>query len=212
MMPTRSTVFPLTLKHTATLLFAALALPGSVNAAELRVRTQTGYQTNQVEFRRVEYVGQCPGTSISSGPLRGEFVSDTTPPAPGRRVIIRNVTEGMKRDPSPFTDRDYSKGQYSQSFDFGIDDRHRTRTFSVFEGENEFEYEIREKDKVIEQGSFTADVLIQDVGVFPRDAICSNELKCRNELVDCGTNDDGSRRQQTRERCYTTTNCRCPGS
>ncbi|MBW4649777.1 MAG: hypothetical protein KME06_13955 [Kastovskya adunca ATA6-11-RM4] len=33
MTPTRSTVFPLTLKRTATLLFTALVLPGSVNAA-----------------------------------------------------------------------------------------------------------------------------------------------------------------------------------
>lgn len=204
-----SIVVPLALKRAAVLL-TAVVLPASANAAELRVRTQAGYQTNQIEFRRVEYVGQCPGIILSSGTLRGQFVSETVPPASGRRVIIRNVTEGMKSDPYPYSDREYSEGQYSEGFEFGIDDRHRTQTFSVLEGENKFEYEIREKDRVIEQGSFTAGVIVKDVGVFPRDTICSNQLECRDESVDCGTNKDGSRRRGKRERCYTTTNCRCP--
>jgi hypothetical protein len=189
---------------------AAIALPASALAAELQVRSRTGYQTNRVEFRRVEYVGQCPGIDITSGTLRGEFISEETPPAPGRRVRIQNVTRGMSGDPYPFTDREYSRGNASEAFEFGIDDRHRGQTFSVLAGENELEYEIYQDNRVIEEGTFAIDVAINDVGVFPRAAICSDSVQCREEEIVCGKNDDGSRRRGTRERCFTVTDCECP--
>jgi hypothetical protein len=210
MAPKSFSALAVTLKSTAALMVAAFVLPATANAAEFRVRSQTGYQVNRIEFRRVEYVGQCPGIVVSSGALNGQFISATAPPAPGRRVKIQNVTEGMKNDPYPFTDREYDQGQYSQSFEFGIDDRHRGQAFSVLEGENEFEYEIRENNRIIEQGSFTAEVVINDVGVFPRDTICSEKLECRDENVDCGIDANGDRRIRTRQRCFTTTSCTCP--
>lgn len=189
---------------------AASALSASALAAELQVRSRTGYKTNRVEFRRVEYVGQCPGIEITSGTLRGEFISEETPPAPGRRVRIRNVTRGMSGDPYPFTDREYSRGKVSEAFEFGINDRHRGQTFSVLEGENELEFEIYQDNRVIEEGTFAIDVAINDVGVFPREAICSESVQCREEEVVCGKNDDGSPRRGTRERCFTVTDCKCP--
>ncbi|MEW6491224.1 MAG: hypothetical protein AB1589_01550 [Cyanobacteriota bacterium] len=215
MMPKRFPALAVTLITTAAILLATVVLSAdglSANptAGKLRVRSQTGYQENQIEFKRVEYVGQCPGTDISSSSLSSEFVSETTPPAPGRRVIIRNVTQGMNSDPYPFTDREYEKGQASESFKFGISDRHRSQSLSVFEGKNQFEYEIRDKNTAIEQGTLTVDVAVKDMGVFPREAICSDQVQCRDESVDCGKNDDGSRRRGKRQRCYTTTNCQCP--
>jgi hypothetical protein len=194
----------------AACLLSADPLTANPSTGQLRVRSQTGVQMNQVEFKRVEYVGQCPGTNISANALSGEFVSDTTPPAPGRRVIIRNVTAGMNSDPYPFTDREYEKGQASEGFGFGISDRHRGQALSVIKGLNQFEYEIREKNSILEQGKFTVDVVVRDMGVFPRDAICSEQLQCRDESVDCGRNDDGSPRKGKRQRCYTTRNCQCP--
>jgi hypothetical protein len=215
MTPKSFPALAVTLTKTTAVLFAAFVLSGDALSApptgKLRVRSQTGYQENRIEFKRVEYVGQCPGTDISSNSLSGEFLSETAPPAPGRRVIIRNVTEGMNGDPYPFTDREYERGQSSEGFKFGVSDRHRSQSLAVLEGKNQFEYEIREKNRAIEQGTFAVDVTIKDMGVFPRDTICSEQLQCRDEQVDCGTNSDGSRRRGTRQRCYTTTNCQCPG-
>lgn len=205
----------ITLTLTIAMFLAAFVVSGdalwaSSPAGKLRVRSETGYQENQIEFKRVEYVGQCPGTNISSGSLSAEFVSETMPPAPGRRVIIRNVSEGMNSDPYPFTDREYERGKASENFKFGISDRHRSQSLSVWQGKNQFEYEIREKNQAIEQGKFIVEVAVRDMGVFPRDSICSEQVQCRDEEVDCGKNDDGSRRRGKRQRCYTTTNCQCP--
>jgi hypothetical protein len=71
-------------------------------------------------------------------------------------------------------------------------------------------YEIYQNDRVIEEGTFAIDVAITDVGVFPREAICSDSVQCREEEIVCGRNDDGSRRRGTRERCFTVTDCQCP--
>lgn len=183
----------------------------NANGAQVLVSNGSSADVNMIKFKRIEYVGQCPGVVLSPGTRQSRFSSSSTHPAPRSRAIIRNVTQGIDNNPYPYTDRGYNNGQYSEGFDFSIDDRHRTRTFSVLEGDNKFEYEIAQDNKVIEKGAFTARVSVEDVGVFQRDAICKQEITCRDEyLEDCGDRDKAARRRRTRHLCYPTTKCECP--
>ena len=201
-----------TLKSTAILLIAALVLAATFvlkvqaneTGARLIVLNGNAADTNLIKFQQTEYVGQCPGTSISSGSRRGQFVSSSTPPAPNRRVIIRNVTEGMNSDPYPYTDREYDKSRYSEGFSLYPGTSHDQQNFSVLKGENKFEYEIRENDKVIEQSSFTAQVSIKDQGVFSRESICEEKLTCYDRERDCNN------RKDKYQICHPTTSCTCP--
>lgn len=79
-------------------------------------------------------MGQCSGVVLSPGTLKARVTSGLTPSAAKRRVIIKNVTDGMDKDPYPYTDRSYDAGLYSEDFDFSIGDKHKTWTFSVLEG------------------------------------------------------------------------------
>ncbi len=44
------------------------------------------------------------------------FMSSSTPPAPGLRVIVHNITADMQGNPSPYTDREYDQGIRSEGF------------------------------------------------------------------------------------------------
>jgi len=150
----------------------------AASTEKIQVRKGENFEVNFIRFDRVQYAGECPGLEIrDAGKVK--FISSTMPPAPGRRVLIRNVTRGINDDPFPFTDREYDEGQYSEAFIFGLNSRHRGRRFSVLEGENHFTYEIKENDKVIEAGSFIAQVSIQDVGTKVRNRICQSEWQCQ---------------------------------
>jgi hypothetical protein len=208
-----------TLKRSGVLLVSAMVLVvvfvlnANANGAQVLVSNGKSADVNLIKFTRVEYVGQCPGVVISPGARQAKFSSSSTAPAPRRRVIIRNLTQGIDNDLYPYTDRAYDRGEYSQGFDFALDDRHRTRTFSVLEGNNKFEYEIKEDNKVIEKGAFAAQVSVKDVGVFPRDAICQEERIC-NDVAEYGYNCDDKDKvlaqRRKRQVCYPTTKCTCP--
>lgn len=197
--------FFLSTRVNASELFTQKQVTPPENTAEFLVKTPTGFDANKLTFQQTEYVGQCPGTGISPNVIQGRFVSRTLPPASGRRVLIRNVTPGLNNDPFPYTDRNYSDDQYSEGFDFSLGDRHRRQTFSVIAGVNQFQYEISERKQILERGTLTADVIIKEIGVFPREAICTEQLQCRDESVNCGDDKKG-----TRQRCYTTSSCNCP--
>ena len=101
------------------------------NEAQFRVKNENAFNINLIQFKRVEYVGTCPGTVISPDSQSARFVSSKTPPGPNRRVMIKNVTDGMETNPYPYTDRGYNKGEFSEDFAFKLGNSHKTRTFSV---------------------------------------------------------------------------------
>ncbi|MEG4215778.1 hypothetical protein QUA27_09655 [Microcoleus sp. Pol14C6] len=175
--------------------------------AQFRVKNENTFNINLIQFKRIEYVGPCAGTVFSPDSQSARFVSSKTPPGPNRRVIIKNVTEGMETNPYPYTDRGYDKGEFSEDFGFKLGNSHKTRTFSVLEGENKFLYEIKENDQVIEQGALTAEVSIQSLGTFPRQQICEDKVECR-DTSDC--RDRKGRKRSCRRECFPVQQCRCP--
>ena len=87
---------------------------------------------------------------------RATFISSNTPPAPGLRVAIRNVTPGIDQNPSPHTDREYHKPPTSEGFKVSLGTIHSGRFLAVQPGENHFSYEIKRGKTIIESGTFTA--------------------------------------------------------
>jgi hypothetical protein len=177
--------------------------------AQFRVKNENSFNINMIQFKRVEYVGQCPGSGISPDSQSARFVSSKTPPGPNRRVLIKNVTDGMETDPYPYTDRSYDKGEFSESFEFKLANSHKTRTFSVLEGENKFAYEIKENNQVIEQGALTAQVSVQNLGTFPRQQVCENKVtsQCQDD-ADC--RERRRKGKSCRIECVTVQSCTCP--
>lgn len=187
---------------------ATSGLRAQTTPAFFRVSNASSSDINLIQFKRADYVGQCPGTGFSPNVISARFASTKTPPAPNRRVVIQNVTPGMETDPYPYTDRSYDRGELSEDFELRVSKEHKTRSFSVLEGENKFSYQIKENEQVIEEGSFTAQVSIQNLGVFSREAICEEKLECRNNS-DCYDR-DGKRKRSGDQRCYKTRSCHCP--
>ncbi|MEY3870538.1 MAG: hypothetical protein ACRCT1_12020 [Microcoleaceae cyanobacterium] len=183
----------------------------SQNQAQILVRNENSLDANLVKFKQVEYVGQCPGTVITGNIPKGRFQSSTTSPNSNRRVIIKNVTLGMENNPYPYTDRNYDTGEFSERFDFGLDSRHRTKSLSVVEGENQFKYTIQQKENenenIVEEGELMVKVEIQNLGVFPRSAICEEKVTCEEGNKNYHKN---SQHNWQGKSCYTTTRCHCP--
>ncbi|WNZ46190.1 hypothetical protein Q2T42_00215 [Leptolyngbya boryana CZ1] len=102
----------------------------------------------------IRYTGECPGEQVASA--RSRFYSKTTRPAPELRAVIRNVTFGFPGETKPFTDREYFNGDVSEDFDIRFGDEHKGRFLAVRPGENQFEYEIKRGNQVLESGGFTA--------------------------------------------------------
>ncbi|MCU0551513.1 MAG: hypothetical protein MUC48_19390 [Leptolyngbya sp. Prado105] len=102
----------------------------------------------------IRYIGECPGELPPS--VRGRFFSQTTRPAPELRAVIRNTTFGFAGEAKPFTDREYFSGDVSESFNVRFGDQHTGRFLAVQPGENQFEYEIRRGQQVLESGKFSA--------------------------------------------------------
>ncbi|NEQ86762.1 MAG: hypothetical protein F6K26_43920, partial [Moorea sp. SIO2I5] len=137
-------------------------------------------ELNQVEINETKYKGECPGYSWSSREAR--FTSSTTPPARKRRVIVRNITRGVASDPYPYTDREYYEGRSSEGTEMSFGKRHHSKYFHVLDGENTFEYEIKERDRVLESGVFTA-VIKRNVDVRQRDSYPITKSVCMNSEV-----------------------------
>ncbi|MBM0742088.1 tetratricopeptide repeat protein [Phormidium sp. CLA17] len=88
--------------------------------------------------------------------FRAWFVSPSLPPAPDLRVIIRNITAGMNQKPFPYTNRTYDKGWISEELILGFGTKHDGDAFVLTDGKNDFTYEIKQGDRVLESGSFNA--------------------------------------------------------
>ncbi len=161
-------------------LFSISQAPNSANAQSPRSLLQTGLEFQESPFFNVgsitsllvtqtTYSGSCVGGSFipsSSGsvatrtevePARARFVSSATPPASELRVIIRNITEGIDQNPSPYTNRKYNK-QLSEQFQLRLGTSHSDQYLAVREGKNNFSYEIKRNNTVIESGTFTATI------------------------------------------------------
>ena len=137
-------------------------------------------ELNQVEINETKYKGECPGYSWSSREAR--FTSSTTPPARKRRVIVKNITRGVASDPYPYTDREYYDGRYSEGTEMSFGKRHHSKYFHVLDGDNTFEYEIKERDRVLESGVFTA-VIKRNINVRQRDSYPITKSVCMNSEV-----------------------------
>jgi hypothetical protein len=86
------------------------------------------------------------------------FISSKTLPAPGLRVVIINLTPGIDQNPSPYTDREYDKVPASEGFRVNMGTNHSGRYLAAQEGKNNFSYEIKRNNTVIESGAFTATI------------------------------------------------------
>ncbi|KAM3095386.1 hypothetical protein ACKFKG_13765 [Phormidesmis sp. 146-35] len=143
---------------------------------------------NQANFVMTEYFGDCQSTVISE--LEASFISEKTPPAPHRRVIIRNVTQGVSANPYPYTDREYDERRpTSETARASLGNTHDRRRFNLVEGNNEFQYEIKERNRVIDSGKFSAQVLkrlerVQSDAKWEQKKICKNSSVSLNECAD----------------------------
>jgi hypothetical protein len=111
---------------------------------------------------------------------------------------MRVIHIAIQHRPTPFTDRDYSKGRTSESALVEFGTSHKLTRFVVLEGENTFEYQIKQGANVIEAGSFTAD-LSRDERTRDRSAVCSDEKYCRDSE---DTPLDQCKKVRTRTICY----------
>ncbi len=148
-------------------------------AVGLRFGAQS--QLNQAEFLVTEYSGDCAG--IQTSELAASFISEKTPPAPYRRVLIRNITRGIIANPYPYTDREYDERRpSSETARTSLGSTHNGKYFNLMEGENEFEYEIKERDRVIDSGKFSAQI-VKTLQRVQRDAEWENKKVCKNSSV-----------------------------
>jgi hypothetical protein len=135
---------------------------------------------NQITLNGVEYTGEC-----AAGPffpeLTGTFISQKTPPAPYTRVLIKNVTSGVSIDPNPYTNREYDERRpTSEIAKMSFSRRHQMRSFGVVPGLNTFEYTIKQRDQVLETGTFTSDIATnireeERNATWIRDKVCANK-------------------------------------
>lgn len=138
-------------------------------------------ELNYIPITEIKYDGECPGKE--DNPSQDVwFYSSQTTPAPGRRVVVRNVTRGLASDPYPYTDREYEEGRQSERARMTFGTEHRGQYFVALDGENQFEYEIKQNDLVIESGSFTA-VVDRIPDVRRRDARVETQSVCANSAV-----------------------------
>lgn len=148
--------------------------------------SQTGFifeairELNEVRLTTIQYMGECPGES--SPEVKAWFTSATTPPGEKRRVVIRNVTPGIDPDKQPYTDREYQEGTVSEATLIEFGTKHSSRRFHVIPGENEFQYEIKERENVIESGSFES-ILESDVKTETRNSSLKTEQVCASSSV-----------------------------
>jgi hypothetical protein len=136
---------------------------------------------NALSLPVYRYVGECPGGGV--GRITAAFQSTTTQPAKDLEVVIRNVTAGIDDDPYPNLERDYDQGSTSERADIGFSaDQIRVfigrRTMAVMPGLNQFEYEIKDGDRVVEQGEFATRVVPMPI-VQERRAQQRTEQYCR---------------------------------
>jgi len=146
--------------------------PGLTEAAMAEVGlslSSGGGISERLEIQQQRIIGS--GTSfLSPVDAAGRFISESTPPAPGQRVTLFNITPGFSSE--PFTKRDYSDANGSELITFSPGTEHETRRFSVLPGsattpkQNDFRYEIRDaRGSLLEDGEFSVSVALSSIPV-----------------------------------------------
>jgi hypothetical protein len=97
------------------------------------------------------------------GRRKAFFVSNTTSPAPGLRVVIRNQTIGGNT--APYADREYDENRLSEKFFVLPGQEHRSKYLAIAKGANRMTYEIKRGAQVVESGEFVLNVEIQDSNI-----------------------------------------------
>jgi hypothetical protein len=141
---------------------------------------------NRLVIPMYRYTGECPGSS--KGIVKASFTSTAFPPSRDRRVIVRNVSRGVASDPFPFTDRDYSRGRGSQITEITIGSGHDGQFLIVRQGENDFDYTIKEKNTIVDQGTFTAYVETATI-VEEKNKVPTTKRVCPGNRVSCDWKD-----------------------
>ncbi|NJN61651.1 MAG: hypothetical protein HC795_09130 [Coleofasciculaceae cyanobacterium RL_1_1] len=136
---------------------------------------------NALSLPVYRYVGECPGGGV--GRITAAFRSTMTQPTEDLEVTIRNVTAGIDDDPYPNIERDYDESSTSDRADIGFSANQirvfiGRRTMAVMPGLNQFEYEIKDGDRVVEQGEFATRVVPMPI-VQERRAQQRTEQYCR---------------------------------
>jgi hypothetical protein len=92
--------------------------------------------------------------------LKARFVSNKTLPAPGLRVIVRNLSIGGNT--IPYTDREYEDNRFSEKFYIFPYNEHRMKYLAVTKGDNRMSYEIKRGNQVLESGEFIVKIAVED--------------------------------------------------
>jgi hypothetical protein len=153
--------------------------PVAQSVAEIGLEFQGERDLNRTSLTVTEYTGDCVGTEAETKTAR--FTSSQTPSGEKRRVMVRNVTRGLG-SPSPYTNREYSKGRSSEATQMEFGTEHSSKRFRVMPGENEFEYEVMERKQVIQSGRFRA-VIDRNLRKVERNATWQEDETCANSSV-----------------------------
>jgi hypothetical protein len=142
---------------------------------EARNRANAGDPDNTAFLIEKRYSGQCSGSDAPEGAAR--FFSKTRKPAPGLRVIVRNITFGFSGDQKPHTDREYFHGDISEGFLVKFGDYHNGQYLAVQPGTNQFDYVIKSGQIVLESGKFSMNIA-KKIITEQRDAYPTSESYC----------------------------------
>ncbi len=131
--------------------------------------SSSGGISERLEIQQQRIIGS--GTSfLAPVDAAGRFISDSTPPAPGQRVTLFNITPGFSSE--PFTQRDYSDANGSELITLSPGTEHETRRFSVLPGssttpkQNDFRYEIHDsRGNLLESGEFSVAIALSSIPV-----------------------------------------------
>ncbi len=144
---------------------------------------------NRITLNGVQYTGEC-----SSGPLYPDltatFLSQKIPPTPYTRVVVKNITPGISTNPNPYTDREYDERRpTSETTKMSFARSHQQRSFSVLEGNNTFEYTIKQRDNILETGTFNAEIQTtlreeERKATWQKSKVCANSSVALNVCAD----------------------------
>jgi hypothetical protein len=105
-------------------------------------KTNTGFKfrdsenINTITITDWNFKGECPGSEKEREFTRVRFISESTPPASGLRVLIRNISKGFEGDPIPFSNKEYSGQGVSEAFNLKFSTRHHGKYLALsLEGE-----------------------------------------------------------------------------
>lgn len=144
---------------------------------------------NQITLAGVQYTGECASAPIYPA-LSASFISAKTPPARFTRVIVKNITPGVSNDPYPYTDREYDERRpSSQSTRMEFGRKHKKKSFTIVAGKNTFEYAIKQRDRLLETGTFAATIdttLRQEErhAAWQKNEVCANSSVALNVCAD----------------------------